>query len=117
MSGYLTTHVLDASRGLPGKGIRVELFCLNGNKTCVATLFTNDDGRCDSPLLEGAAFKVGQYELVFHTTDYFTSQGVELEDPPFLGEVVIRFGIAKDDEHYHVPLLISPYSYSTYKGS
>lgn len=117
-TGFLTTHVLDASRGLPGKGITIELFEIkNGNRRLLTTVITNDDGRCDNRLLEGADFVQGQYELVFHTANYFKSQGIVLDEPPFLDEVVIRFGVSKTDEHYHVPLLISPYSYSTYKGS
>ena len=117
-TGFLTTHVLDASRGLPGKGIKVELFEIkNSSRRLLNTVITNDDGRCDTRLLEGSSFVQGQYELVFHTASYFKSQGVVLEDPPFLDEVVIRFGVSKTNDHYHVPLLISPYSYSTYKGS
>ncbi|WP_372742236.1 hydroxyisourate hydrolase [Neptunomonas sp.] len=115
--GYLSTHVLDSAQGRPGKGIRVDLFAVAEQRTLLKTVYTNDDGRCDEPLLEKDDFKKGVYELVFHTTDYFRSQGVDLPDPAFLGEVVIRFGVASADEHYHVPLLIAPYSYSTYRGS
>ena len=115
--GYLSTHVLDSAHGRPGKGIRVDLFAMAEQRTLLKTVYTNDDGRCDEPLLENEDFKQGVYELVFFTTDYFRSQGVELPEPAFLGEVVIRFGVASAAEHYHVPLLISPYSYSTYRGS
>ena len=115
--GYLSTHVLDSAHGRPGKGIRVELFAVTGPRTLLKTVYTNDDGRCDEPLLEKGDFKKGVYELVFYTNDYFRLQGVELPEPAFLGEVVIRFGVASAEEHYHVPLLIAPYSYSTYRGS
>ncbi|MGH6932723.1 MAG: hydroxyisourate hydrolase, partial [Dongiaceae bacterium] len=83
----------------------------------VTSAVTNADGRCDRPLLEGPAFTAGIYELVFHAGGYFAGQGATLPSPPFLDEVVIRFGVAAPDEHYHVPLLISPYGYSTYRGS
>ena len=115
--GRLTTHVLDTALGRPARGVRIELFSLSGNRTPAASAVTNDDGRCDAPLLDQDAFKTGVYELVFHAGDYFKFQGLDLPDPAFLDEVVIRFGIAEQDSHYHVPLLLSPHGYSTYRGS
>ncbi|MDH3690890.1 MAG: hydroxyisourate hydrolase [Gammaproteobacteria bacterium] len=114
--GRLTTHVLDTTRGCPGSGISVELFRVGNIRTVVASAVTNDDGRCDSPLLEDTSFKAGVYELVFHAGDYLRRVGLAHNDPMFLDEVVIRFGISSD-EHYHVPLLLSPFGYSTYRGS
>jgi 5-hydroxyisourate hydrolase len=115
--GRLTTHVLDTAHGCPGAGIYVELYCVNERLKCIAHTRTNADGRCNQPLLEGEAFAPGIYELVFKTGDYFRQKGVALTEPAFLDDVVLRFGIASIDEHYHVPLLVSPYSYSTYRGS
>lgn len=115
--GRLTTHVLDTALGCPGKGIRIELFSVDQGRDKLAEAVTNDDGRCDGPLLEGEAFKAGSYELVFHAGEYFDATGQELPSPKFLDEVVIRFGIAAPGEHYHVPLLISPFAFSTYRGS
>jgi 5-hydroxyisourate hydrolase len=115
--GRLTTHVLDTALGRPARGVEIELFNLSGDRTLVIRGVTNDDGRCDAPLLDQDAFKTGRYELVFHAGNYFRSQGLELPDPAFLDEVVIQFGIAEQDSHYHVPLLLSPYGYSTYRGS
>lgn len=116
--GRLTTHVLDLSAGLPGKGIRVELTRLSGGaRELVAAAVTNADGRCDKPIAEGAAFQPGSYELAFSVGDYFAAHGVSQPEPKFLDVVVIRFGIAAADQHYHVPLLVSPYGYSTYRGS
>ncbi len=118
LMGKLTTHVLDTMSGFPGAEIKVELFRLNGEQ-CekVKTVTTNADGRTDGPILEGAAFKAGKYQLVFHVADYFTQKGVTLDDVPFLDDVVIRFGLNDEQAHYHVPLLVSPYSFSTYRGS
>lgn len=113
----LTTHVLDTAHGVPAAGMTVELFSVDGDeRTLVKSTVTNHNGRCDSPLLEGQDFKAGVWELVFHTAGYFTERGVELPEPPFLDRVTLRFGIAAT-EHYHVPLLVSPWSYSTYRGS
>ena len=114
--GKLTTHVLDTAHGRPAEKLRIELF-REGDNVPLVTAMTNDDGRCDGPLLEGAAFEAGRYQLVFHTGSYFAGLGVELPDPPFLDRVVIAFGIAEPGQHYHVPLLVSPYGYSTYRGS
>jgi 5-hydroxyisourate hydrolase len=116
--GKLTTHVLDTVRGTPGKNIRVELYRINDTgETLIKTVTTNHDGRTDSPILNDEEFKSGKYQLVFHTAEYFKAHNVELDDTPFLDDVVIRFGLCKAREHYHVPLLVSPYSFSTYRGS
>jgi 5-hydroxyisourate hydrolase len=115
--GRLTTHVLDTAHGTPGANLRVELFRLGERRELVASATTNADGRCERPLLEGEAFVVGTYELNFHAGDYFVGRGLALPSPRFLDQVAIRFGISNPAEHYHVPLLISPYAYSTYRGS
>jgi 5-hydroxyisourate hydrolase len=115
--GALTTHVLDTARGQPAGGIRLSLYRLGGQRECLWRGQTNPDGRCDQPLLTGEAFTVGEYELEFQAGEYFRSVGVALSQPPFLDRVVIRFGIAEPGQHYHVPLLLAPYGYSTYRGS
>ncbi|MBA1239876.1 hydroxyisourate hydrolase [Pseudomonas kunmingensis] len=116
--GRLTTHILDAAHGCPGSGIKVELYRVEDQAlTLVSTRETNADGRCDSPLLEGADYLSGAYQLQFSAGDYYRRRGVALADPAFLDVVVLRFGIDSAQEHYHVPLLVSPYSYSTYRGS
>lgn len=113
----LTTHVLDVYSGRPGKGIKVELFYINGQeKIKLNSIVLNSDGRSDSPLVEKDKFKKGKYELVFNIGDYFKNI-LKSEAIPFLEDVVIRFGISNNSEHYHVPLLVSPWSYSTYRGS
>ncbi|RWL39480.1 MAG: hydroxyisourate hydrolase [Mesorhizobium sp.] len=115
--GRLTTHVLDTATGRPAKGLSIELFRIEGEaRTHLKTVATNDDGRCDAPLLAGAEFRTGEYELVFAAGDYLRGQGIKLPEPAFLDIVPIRFGMA-EERHYHVPLLISPYGYSTYRGS
>ena len=109
----LTTHVLDVYSGKPGKGIKVELFYINGQeRSKLNSIVLNSDGRSDSPLVEKDRFKNGKYELVFYIGDYFKNI-LKSETAPFLDDVVIRFGISKNNEHYHVPLLVSPWSYST----
>ena len=115
--GRLTTHVLDTANGRPGAGIRIDLYRLDATRDKLASEVTNADGRCDRPLLEGAQLTAGVYELVFHAGAYFGAHGAAGPTPRFLDEVVIRFGIASPDEHYHVPLLIAPFGYSTYRGS
>jgi 5-hydroxyisourate hydrolase len=114
----LSTHVLDTSRGVPAAGVAVELHLLeHDTRRPIASTITNADGRTDRPLLSGDRVAVGVYELTFRTADYFRAAGVELTTPPFLGDVVIRVGIADPAGNYHVPLLLSPYGYSTYRGS
>jgi 5-hydroxyisourate hydrolase len=114
----LSTHVLDTSRGTPARNVVVDLHILrNGERRLLKTAATNQDGRTDEALLSGERIEPGVYELTFHAGDYFRSAGTELTDPPFLDEVVVRFGIANGAGNYHVPLLLAPYSYSTYRGS
>ena len=114
----LTTHVLDIANGKPGKGIEIDLYkIVDNNRKKLLSKQTNDDGRCDGPLLEGSAFEAGIYELDFHIGAYFGAQGRQLPNPPFLDVVTLRFGVADASQHYHVPLVASPWSYSTYRGS
>lgn len=116
--GRLTTHVLDTMHGCPAAGMRVRLFALKaGVATLVKELALNDDGRADAPLLDGAAFVAGSYRLVFDVAPYFRARGVVLPEPPFLDTVPLDFGVADAGVHYHVPLLASPWAYSTYRGS
>ena len=118
MKGRLTTHVLDTAAGTPGSGMRVEFHRLDGEAAArLASITTNADGRTDKPLLEGAAMVAGSYELRFHVGDYYRDRGTVLPTPAFLDIVPIRFGIADADRHYHVPLLVAPWAYSTYRGS
>jgi 5-hydroxyisourate hydrolase len=114
--GRLTTHVLDIANGRPGAAIRIELF-RSGQTMPLATAITNSDGRCEKPLLADEQFISGEYELVFHAGEYFNAMGQDDGEHRFLDRVVIRFGINAEDQHYHVPLLLSPYGYSTYRGS
>ena len=115
--GRLTTHVLDTAHGRPGAGMRIDLYAADARRRLIASVTTNDDGRCDQPLLEGSAFRAGAYELVFHAGAYFKSRGLALPEPPFLDQVPVRFAVATPEQHYHVPLLVSPWSYTTYRGS
>lgn len=116
-SGRLTTHVLDTAAGRPAAGVRIELWRLDAEPRRLKSVATNADGRCDAPLLAGDELLAGRYELRFHVADYFRGAGVALADSPFLDVVPIAFGIADAGAHYHVPLLIAPYAYSTYRGS
>jgi len=110
--------VLDVARGKPAASVIIDLHILrDGGRDHVKTMATNIDGRTDEPLLSGNALEIGVYELTFHAGDYLRANGVALPDPAFLDEVVVRFGIADAAGHYHVPLLLSPYGYSTYRGS
>ena len=115
--GFLTTHVLDTAHGLPAAGVRIDLYRIDDGRHHLRSATTNKDGRCDDPLLPENEFRAGEYELVFHAGDYFSARGETLPEPKFLDRVVIRFGIADESQHYHVPLLVSPFGYSTYRGS
>ena len=116
--GRLTTHILDTASGYPAAAVPIELFVLSGeDRKRLTTATTNDDGRCDAPLLDGDTFRAGVYELLFHVGDYLRLRGTSMPSPAFLDIVPIRFGVASPGDHYHVPLLISPYGYSTYRGS
>ena len=116
--GKLSTHVLDVTQGKPGVGVKLALYAIKGNeKVLLKNAITNSDGRCDAPLLQGDELLAGRYELVFGAGDYFAGQGVELPSPRFVDEVVIAFGIADPAQNYHVPLVVSPWAYSTYRGS
>lgn len=116
--GKLTTHVLDTASGKPARGMTISL-SKNSSKgmKLLKIVKTNSDGRCDEALLSGESMASGSYELLFHAGEYLRASGAALPDPPFLDVIPIRFGIADPDAHYHVPLLISPYAYSTYRGS
>lgn len=117
MSGYLTTHVLDTARGCPAHGLKIDLYKVIGEtRTHMITLVTNDDGRTDQQILPADQFEIGTYELVFHAGDYLDACGTPPEEPRFLDVVPIRFGMS-EAKHYHVPLLLSPFGYSTYRGS
>jgi 5-hydroxyisourate hydrolase len=116
--GYLTTHVLDTARGCPAAGLAIDLYRIEGDvRVHLARKVTNDDGRTDGPILPKGAFAVGIYELEFHAGVYLDANGTTPEEPRFLDVVPIRFGISEQDAHYHVPLLLSPFGYSTYRGS
>jgi 5-hydroxyisourate hydrolase len=119
--GFLTTHVLDTASGVPAKGVKIVLYKVTGNThRKIAAAETNADGRTDSPILPAEKFAPGTYELVFHAGEYLRRMKVvstRVKDPLFLDEVPIRFGMSDPDAHYHVPLLLSPYGYSTYRGS
>jgi 5-hydroxyisourate hydrolase len=114
----VSTHVLDTMLGKPAAGVVVELHAVEaGERRLVKSTVTNADGRTDAPLLAGDRIQTGVYELTFRAADYFRRAGVTLPDPPFLGEVVVRVGIADPAGNYHVPLLLSPHGYVTYRGS
>lgn len=117
MAGYLTTHVLDTARGTPAEGLLIDLYRIEGDtRTHLRSLKTNSDGRTDEQILPAEEFALGTYELVFHTGAYLDATGVPLESPRFLDMIPIRFGMS-EASHYHVPLLLSPFGYSTYRGS
>ncbi len=115
--GRLTTHVLDTAAGKPAAGVNVEVYRVGDSHEKVATGTTNADGRVDSPLLEGAAFTPGVYEMQFHAGEYMRRHGVATVEPAFLDVIPIRFSVSAADQHFHVPLLLSPFGYSTYRGS
>jgi 5-hydroxyisourate hydrolase len=113
----LTTHVLDVSAGVPAAGVRIELRALQAaTAQLLAVQHTGEDGRCAGPLLAGEHFQTGRYTLTFHLGEYFRRRGVALSEPAFIEDAVIHFGIAYIDQHYHVPLLVTPWSYSVYRG-
>jgi 5-hydroxyisourate hydrolase len=116
--GKLSTHVLDITQGRPAAGVVVELYAVEATqRTLLREAVTNQDGRCDAPLLQGEELRAGQYELVFAAGDYFAAQGITLPEPRFVDRVIIAFGIADPAQNYHVPLVVSPWAYSTYRGS
>ena len=117
--GRLSTHVLDTVAGGPAGNVWIELFAIGpaGERELVKGVRTNADGRTDAPLLAGEEMRVGAFELVFHMGEHFRSSGAKLSDPPFLDVIPVRFSIADRDANYHVPLLASPWSFSTYRGS
>ena len=117
MSGKITTHVLDTASGRPAAGMKVEFSVFEGDDwKRLKSVVTNKDGRTDEPLAQGS-LKPGQYRILFHVADYYRAQGTKLAEPPFLDRVPVRFGVADPDASYHVPLLCSPWAYSTYRGS
>ena len=116
--GKLSTHVLDTAHGRPAAGVAIELYAVDGgSRTLLTQATTNADGRCDTPLLEGMFLAAGRYELVFAAGDYFAALGVALPEPRFVDRVTLAFGVADPDQNYHVPLVVTPWSYSTYRGS
>jgi 5-hydroxyisourate hydrolase len=115
--GKLTTHILDTERGKPAAGMKIELWRVDESPSLLTTRITNSDGRVDSPILSETSFTIGTYELRFFAGDYLRTQNADLPEPLFLDIIPIRFGIANSDQHYHVPLLLSAHSYSTYRGS
>ena len=118
MPGKLSTHVLDTAHGCPARGIQIELWSIDaGEPGLLKTVETNADGRTDEPLLSGKDFRIGRYELVFHVGDYFAAKDEPFPNPRFLDRVPVRFGISDANANYHVPLLVSPWAYSTYRGS
>lgn len=117
MAGYLTTHVLDTARGRPASGLAIDLYRIDGeDRTLLRQLVTNHDGRTDGHILPEAEFARGTYELVFHAGAWLDATGAQPEEPRFLDVIPLRFGMSQDD-HYHVPLLLSPFGYATYRGS
>ena len=117
-TGYLTTHVLDTARGTPADGIKIALYRVSGNShRKIAEAATNSDGRTDMPILPAGKMTAGQYELIFFCGDYIDAHGLSGDAVKFLDQIPIRFGITDEAAHYHVPLLLSPYGYSTYRGS
>ena len=116
--GKLSTHVLDIAHGRPAEGVEIELYVVDGaQRKLLRKVVTNRDGRCDIPLLQSDEMRAGRYELVFAAGDYFARQGVVMPEPRFIDSVTIAFGIADAAQNYHVPLAVSPWAYSTYKGS
>ncbi|MDB5822472.1 MAG: 5-hydroxyisourate hydrolase [Herminiimonas sp.] len=118
LMGKISTHVLDIALGKPGAGVAIELYRVDGaHRKLIKRDTTNEDGRCNHPLLEGGELEQGSYEIIFAAGDYFAAQGVALPAPRFLDRISIAFGVADPAQNYHVPLLVSPFAYSTYRGS
>ena len=116
--GKLSTHVLDTAHGRPAANVAIALYAVDADsRTLLVRATTNTDGRCDAPLLEGEALQAGRYELVFAAGDYFAAHGVAVSEPRFIDQVTIAFGVANPEQNYHVPLVVTPWSYSTYRGS
>lgn len=115
--GRITTHILDTAKGQPAAGIHIELFRLTSPDQAVASAISNADGRCDQPLLQGDDLATGEYQLIFHAGDYLNDTTVSENKARFLNDIVIQFGVGDAGQHYHVPLLLSPFGYSTYRGS
>tara|TARA_Y100000590_G_scaffold127706_1_gene146020 strand:+ start:3218 stop:3571 length:354 start_codon:yes stop_codon:yes gene_type:complete len=114
--GFLTTHVLDIYSGKPGKKIKVDIFYINNKRVKIKTVILNNNGRSNKPILIGKNFIKGEYEMVFYIAEYYQNK-IKLPKIPFLNEVIVKFGISNANEHYHIPLIVSPWSYSTYRGS
>ena len=114
--GFLSTHILDTAQGKPANNVPLRLYSVEVERTLIKSLVTNDDGRTDEQLLSEAEFRMGNWELVFYVADYFRASSLNCDEPPFLDEISLQFTMSRDD-HYHVPLLVSPWSYSTYRGS
>lgn len=117
--GKLSTHVLNTMHGIPAAGVLIDLYAVHddGQRQLINQHSTNIDGRCDQPLLKDAELKKGIYELVFHAGDYFSKLGVDVPEPRFVDQITLRFGVAKPNENYHVPLVVTPWTWSTYRGS
>lgn len=116
--GKLSTHVLDTMHGVPAQGVRIDLYRIReSDRTLLTQTATNADGRCGEPLLQGESLQQGVYELVFHAGDYFAGKSSPIPEPRFVDQVVLRFGVADAAENYHVPLLVTPWAWSTYRGS
>lgn len=116
--GKISTHVLDIAHGKPGAGVGIQLYEVGeGARILLKSATTNHDGRCDAPLLQEDEMRAGRYELVFAAGDYFAAQGADMPEPRFIDQVTIAFGIADPTQNYHVPLVVSPWAYSTYRGS
>lgn len=116
--GKITTHVLDTAQGIPGRGISINLYYKDlAGQQLITSRITNDDGRCDAPLLEGDQLLVGEYILEFDVASYYKKSALKLSEPHFLNQVLIQFCVGDAQAHYHVPLLVTPWSYSTYRGS
>jgi 5-hydroxyisourate hydrolase len=115
---HLSTYVLDTARGIPARGVKIELHRIeDGARRRVATGVTNADGKIAAPLISGELLEIGVYELVFHAGDYLRGAGTAVSEPPFLDQIAVRFGVGELNRNYHVPLLLSPFGYSTYRGS